>query len=324
MNTRIHPQARTTPKIRQEIKDSGLSEREVAKTFNITRATAAKWLKRDDVQDRSHRAHTMHTTLDSLQEGIVLALRQHLYLPLDDLFSITREYINADVSRSGIARLLKREGMGRLEDIIPTAEGETISARNTFKHEAPGYFQIAIQSLPPLLDDSCSRFVYLAIDRATRWVFMAIQRDLSAASGVDFFDRLMLASPVKISKILTGGVRAFSDRSTTPDRKASGRHPFDLACAELAIAHRLSGQNHASEAATRRDERVRQLLQALRVASEAELEASLLSYVELYNHRMTQRATGGQAPVRALQAWYRQRPELFVRAVYARLTLEAE
>src|SRR5476649_763292 len=63
MSTRIHPQARTTPKIRQEIKDSGLSDREAAKVFNITRATAAKWLKRDDVQDRSHRAHTLHTTL---------------------------------------------------------------------------------------------------------------------------------------------------------------------------------------------------------------------------------------------------------------------
>lgn len=63
MSSRIHPQARTTPKIRQEIKDSGLSSREAAKVFNITRATAQKWLGRDDVHDRSHRAHTLHTTL---------------------------------------------------------------------------------------------------------------------------------------------------------------------------------------------------------------------------------------------------------------------
>jgi hypothetical protein len=40
MSSRIHPQARTTPKIRQKIKDSGLSSRETAKVFNITRATA--------------------------------------------------------------------------------------------------------------------------------------------------------------------------------------------------------------------------------------------------------------------------------------------
>lgn len=82
MSSRIHPQARTTPKIRQEIKDSGLSDREAAKVFGITRATAAKWLTRDNVQDRSHGAHTLHTTLSAAQEAIVLALRQSLYLPL--------------------------------------------------------------------------------------------------------------------------------------------------------------------------------------------------------------------------------------------------
>jgi IS30 family transposase len=96
MSSRIHPQARTTPKIRQEIKDSGLSEREAAKVFNISRATASKWLKRDDIQDRSHRAHTLHTTLSATQEAVVLSMRQSLYLPLDDLLYIARQYINPD------------------------------------------------------------------------------------------------------------------------------------------------------------------------------------------------------------------------------------
>jgi transposase len=115
--SRIHPQARTTSKIRQEIKDSGLSDRQAAKVFNITRATAKKWLKRDDVQDLSHRAHTQHTTLTATQEAIVLSLCETLYLPLDDLLYIARQYINAEVSRSGIARLLKRHGMSKLVEV---------------------------------------------------------------------------------------------------------------------------------------------------------------------------------------------------------------
>ena len=78
------------PKIRQEIKNSGLSDRQAAKVFNISRATARKWLKREDVQDRSHRSHTLHTTLSAAQENIVLALRQSPYLPLDGLLFITR------------------------------------------------------------------------------------------------------------------------------------------------------------------------------------------------------------------------------------------
>ena len=66
-----------------------MSDREAAKVFDISRVTAAKWLKRDDVQDQSHRAHTLHTTLSAPQEANVLSLRQSLYLPLDDLFYVT-------------------------------------------------------------------------------------------------------------------------------------------------------------------------------------------------------------------------------------------
>ncbi len=157
MSSRIHPQARTTPKIRQEIKDSGLSDRQASKVFGVTRATPAKWLKRDDVQGRSHRAHTLHTTLSAAQEAIVLALRQSLYLPLDDLLFVTRRHINPDGSRSGIARLLKREDMSRLEDVIPKAEGETITRKKTFKDYEPGFIHIDIKYLPQMPDETSRR-----------------------------------------------------------------------------------------------------------------------------------------------------------------------
>ena len=39
-------------------------------------------------------------TLSTTHEVIVLSLRQSLYMPLDDLLYITREYINSDVSRA--------------------------------------------------------------------------------------------------------------------------------------------------------------------------------------------------------------------------------
>lgn len=68
----------------------GLSDPQAAKVFNTTRATAKKWLKRDEVHDRSHRPHRLHTTLSSAQENIVLALPQTLYLLLDDLLFMKR------------------------------------------------------------------------------------------------------------------------------------------------------------------------------------------------------------------------------------------
>lgn len=325
MITRIHPQARTTPKIRQEIKDSGLSDREAAKVFNITRATAAKWLKRDDVQDRSHRAHTLHTTLSGAQEAIVLSLRQALYLPLDDLLYITRQYINADVSRSGIARLLKREGMARLEDIIPSAEGETISAKKTFKDYEPGFLHVDIKYLPQMPDESSRRYLFVAIDRATRWVFLHVYGDMSDRSSVDFLRLLKLASPIKITKILTDNGSQFTDRFTTKEKKPSGQHAFDKVCAGMGIEHRLAPPRHpqTNGMVERFNGRISELLQQTRFSSRADLETTLLNYLKLYNHHIPQRAIGTKTPIQALKEWQRTKPDLFVKRVYDQTGLDS-
>jgi hypothetical protein len=45
---------------------------------------------------------------------IVVELHRLLELPLDDLLVVTRRFINPDVSRSGLNRLLQREGLGSL------------------------------------------------------------------------------------------------------------------------------------------------------------------------------------------------------------------
>jgi hypothetical protein len=134
--------------------------------------------------------HTLHATLSAAQEAIVLALRQSLYLPLDDLLFITKQYINADVSRSGIARLLKCEGMARLEDVIPKAGGETIAPKKTFKDYEPGFVHSDIKYLPQMPDETSRRYLFVAIDRATRWFFMHIYSDMSETSSVDLLRRL--------------------------------------------------------------------------------------------------------------------------------------
>ena len=324
MSSRIHPQARTTPKIRQEIKDSGLSDREAAKVFNITRATAAKWLKRDDVQDRSHRAHTLHTTLSATQEAIVLSLRQSLYLPLDDLLYITRQYINPDVSRSGIARLLKREGMARLEDVIPKAEGETISAKKTFKDYEPGFVHVDIKYLPQMPDETSRRYLFVAIDRATRWVFLHIYGDMTDKSSVDFLRRLKLASPIKIIKLLTDNGSQFTDRFTTKDRKPSGQHAFDKVCAAMGIEHRLAPPRHpqTNGMVERFNGRISEVVNQTRFASRAELESTLRNYLKIYNHNIPQRALNNETPIQAMKKWQAKKPELFVKRVYNQAGLD--
>jgi hypothetical protein len=59
----------------------------------------------------------------------------------------------------GIARLLKRKGMARLEDVIPKAEGETIAPKNTFKDYEPGFIHIDIKYLQQMRDETTRRYL---------------------------------------------------------------------------------------------------------------------------------------------------------------------
>ena len=62
----------------------------------------------------------------------MLEIRRLCLLPLDDLLSITQRLINPKASRSGVSRLLRREGLAKLSQLqIP--EGGQDKAKKTFK-----------------------------------------------------------------------------------------------------------------------------------------------------------------------------------------------
>ena len=254
----------------------------------------------------------------------MLSLRQTLYLPLDDLVYITKQYINPDASRSGIARLLEREGMARLEDVIPKAEGETISAKKTFKDYEPGFVHIDIKYLPQMPDETSRRYLFVAIDRATRWIFLHIYHDMNDTSSIDFLRRLKDASPIKIVKILTDNGSQFTDRFTSKDKKPSGQHVFDKVCKGMGIEHRLAPPRHpqTNGMVERFNGRINELLQQTRFDSQADLETTLHNYLKLYNHHIPQRAIGSKTPIQALKEWQKQKPELFVKRVYEQMGLD--
>jgi len=46
-----------------------------------------------------------------------MALRETLPLPLDDLLAVTHEFINPEVSRSGLSRCLRRHGVPSFREL---------------------------------------------------------------------------------------------------------------------------------------------------------------------------------------------------------------
>lgn len=160
----LHKRATTTPKIRAAIQASDEPAWLVAEGYGISEQTVWKWRKRDSVQDRSHTPHRLQTTLTPAQEAVAVVLRRALLLPLGDLLSVVREFLNPDVSRSGLDRCLRRHGVGNLRDLKPKAAQP---AHGTFKAHEPGYLHIDVKYLPQMADEERRRSLFVAIDRAT-------------------------------------------------------------------------------------------------------------------------------------------------------------
>ncbi|WP_019615823.1 hypothetical protein [Psychromonas ossibalaenae] len=112
-----HKNATTTPEMRAFIHESDLATAVLARLLKVSESTVRKWRKRASTDDGSHIPKQLNTTLTTAQQYVVVQLRIRLKLSLDELLAVCREFINADVSRAGLQRCLKRHGVSRLADM---------------------------------------------------------------------------------------------------------------------------------------------------------------------------------------------------------------
>jgi transposase InsO family protein len=290
----------------------------MSRDFGVSESTIYKWRSRDSVQDRSHTAHRLQTNLTSAQEHIVVELRRLLLLPLDDLLAVTHEFISQTVSRSGLDRCLRRHGVGNLRTLRPAQPKEPHKA---FKAYAPGYLHMDIKYLPQMADESQRRYLFVAIDRATRWVFVSIKGNKTAASARSFLKAVHAACPIKIVKLLTDNGKEFTDRLfASRERGPTGEHEFDRLCIELEIEHRLTRPRtpKTNGMVERFNGRIADVLKTHRFQSGQDLEQTLIRYVALYNHQLPQSALKSKTPIQAMKDWYASHPHLFTKRPYDR------
>ena len=324
MSHNIHSNARTTPIIRREIRESALSAGTLATKYNVTEQTARKWKNREDVEDKSHRPHTLQTTLSSEQEAIVIELRKTLLLPLDDLVAITKEFINKDASRSGIGRCLARHKVSRLKDLIPEEE-KIKKPSKSFKDYVPGFVHVDLKYLPKMPDQRSRSYLFVGIDRATRWVYMEVLPDKSAKQAEQFLKRLIAKAPFVISKVLTDNGKEFTDRfCATGKRQPTGNHVFDKVCDTNDIEHRLIKPRHpqTNGMVERFNGRIAELVNQTRFSSIAQLTETMNQYLKIYNNYIPQRALDHKPPVEAIKKWQSESPEIFKKKVYKQAGLD--
>ena len=135
-------------------------------------------------------------------------------------------------------------------------------------------------------DENQRRYLFAAIDRATRWVFIKIYPDQSQDSSVDFLQQVHENCPVHIQKILTDNGTQFTDRFSSKAQEPSGEHAFDKACQTIGAEHRLipPRQPQTNGMVERFNGRISEVIKQTRFASARELEDTLMNLLNQFRN----------------------------------------
>lgn len=243
VSTKRHANATTTPEMREFIHNSDLPVASLARLLNISESTVRKWRKRETLEDGSHAPQKLNTRMTAVQEYVVVELRKSLLLSLDELLQLTREFINVEVSRAGLARCLKRHGVSRLSGIHDDADtagddDDEVNAVHlniehlpTHKAISPEVSQQALakvldldeqagaevvdvtsKELPSLEGDDKRRCLFVAKDPVSRWVYVDIYEDTAADAASRYMSHALRNAPFHIRRILAGNYNEFLQR----------------------------------------------------------------------------------------------------------------
>jgi transposase InsO family protein len=294
----LHPQARTTPVVRQEIARSTEPTGVLAQRFSVSPETVRKWRKRgaQDCQDHSSRPHKLPWKATDEERAIVCALRQATGFPLDDLTFIVTHFL-PHLNRDAVYRILKAEGLGRLP---PAQQRQRKSG--AFKEYDLGFVHMDIKHLPKLQTangERRKRFLYVAIDRCSRWVHLAVKDDELATSAVAFLKEVVRAFPFKITHVLTDRGSCFT---------ADG---FEDACHQLKLEHRKTKPYtpQTNGLVERFNGRVQREVLGITIDSHRDLETLLKGFNQAYNRRR-QRVLKGRTPDEVVRSRLAAEPKL--------------
>ena len=201
------------------------------------------------------------------------------------------------LNRDAVYRILKAEGLNRLP-----AQSRSRKPHGAFKEYDLGFVHLDIKHLPKLRDKggvTRKRFLFVAIDRCSRWVHLAVKDDETAVSAVAFLKEAVQAFPFQVTHVLTDRGSCFT---------ADG---FEAVCRELEAQHRTTKPYtpKTNGMVERFNGRVQREVLGITIYSHADLEILLRGFNQAYNARR-QRVLGGISPDEAVRRHMETNPKL--------------
>ena len=303
----IHPNARTTPATRAEIACSTERSGTVARRYGISAETVRKWRKRGaaDCLDRSARPHQLPWKATEEERAIVCTLRRATNFPLDDLTFVVCHFL-PHLNRDSIWRILKAEGLNRRPK--PVAD-KPAKGQGTFRDYDLGFVHIDVKHLPKLQTsdrERRKRFLFVAIDRCSRSVHLAVKDDETERSAIAFLREAAAAFPFRLTHVLTDNGSCF-----TP--------AFAKACTSLGARYRHTKPRtpQTNGMVERFNGRISSEVLGINIYSHRALEQLLRGFNHAYNARR-QRVLAGRTPNQIVAECLEAKPKLANSAPHGR------
>jgi transposase InsO family protein len=281
----IHPNARTTPAVRAEIARSTERTGLLAQRFGVSTETIRKWRKRgpEDCLDRSAKPHHLPWKATEEERAVVCALRRATHFALDDLTFVVTHFL-PHLNRDSVWRILRAEGLSRRP---PPTSVRPKRGQGQFKEYDLGFIHIDIKHLPKLQTangERRKRYLYVAIDRCSRSVHLAVKDNETEQSAIAFLREAAAAFPFRLTHVLTDNGSCF-----TP--------AFAKVCAELGADYRHTKPYtpQTNGMVERFNGRVGSEVLGITIYSHQDLEQLLRGFNAAYNARR-QRVLNSKTP----------------------------
>lgn len=300
----LHGNAKTTPRIRKEIQDSQESLATLAQRYDINEKTVLYWKHAGTVEDKKCGPKVRKSVLSELEQQAICTVRRHLQLPLDDLLFIFKPRIPT-LTRSNLHRCLQHHGLSRLP------KEETPKDKKTFKSYNIGFVHIDITELRC---EAGKWYLFVAIDRATKYVYVELYNRMTTENAVQFLRNLEAECVFKITHILTDNGAQFTYKLLAKHLQPSKTHPFDAQCEAFGIEHRTTKFRHpwTNGQVEITNKTIKQATtKQFHYETPDDLKVHLQTFILYYNHQRPLKSLKLKTPWQLIEEWYNQKPEFF-------------
>jgi len=302
-----HGSATTTHAVRAAIQRSQASLVQLSREHGVNPKTVAKWRKRATVEDlKTGPTEPRSTVLTEAEEAMIVALRRHTLLPLDDCLYALQSSI-PHLTRSALHRCLQRHGISRL----PEVEGDK-PKRQKFKRYPIGFFHIDIAEVQTA---EGKLYLFVGIDRTAKFAVAQLVATADRKTAWEFLQHMLEVVPYQVHTVLTDNGIQFAEQPRNRNTIYSRPMRFDMICAANGIEHRLTKPNHpwTNGQVERMNRTIKEAtVKRFHYDSHDQLRTHLPDFLAAYNFARRLKTLGGLTPYEYICKIWTSEPDRFI------------